>query len=44
MHGLEDDDEEVEAGYANSEYIEPEDPHPNEFEVIVGSTLHMWRI
>ena len=30
--GLEDDDEEVEAGYANNEYVEPENPHPDELE------------
>ena len=30
--GLEDDDEEVEAAYANNEYVEPEDPHPDELE------------
>ena len=30
--GLEDNDEEVEAGYANNEYIEPEDLHPDELE------------
>jgi len=29
---LEDDDEDVEAGYANNEYVEPEDPHPDELE------------
>ena len=30
--GLEDDDEEVEASYANNEYVEPDDPHPNKLE------------
>jgi len=30
--GLEDDDEEVKAGYANNEYVEPEDPHLDELE------------
>ena len=30
--GLEDDDEEVEAGHANNEYVEPEDPHPDELQ------------
>jgi len=30
--GLEDDDEEVQAGYANNEYVEPEDPHPDKLE------------
>jgi len=28
--GLDDDDKEVGAGYANNEYVEPEDPHPDE--------------
>jgi len=29
---LEDDDEEVETGYANNEYVGPKNPHPDEFE------------
>ena len=30
--GFKDDDEEVEASYANNEYVEPKDPHPEELE------------
>ena len=30
--GLKDDNEEVEIGYANNEYVEPEDLHPDELE------------
>jgi len=30
--GLEDDDDHVDEGYTNNEYVKPEDPNPNEFE------------
>ena len=30
--GLEDDVDHVDVGYTNNEYVEPEDPNPDEFE------------
>ena len=42
--GLEDDDEEVDIGYANNEYIKLEDPHPDELEGADWVHLYMWRI
>ena len=35
MQSLEDDTDQVEDGYANTEYVDPEDPHPDKFKMMI---------